>query len=218
MISSAARLVSKIPVVKLGASDRPPPARAADHHLGIQGRQNGGPFGRGVRQRQTPADRAAIADRAIGKARRNPRHQPARRVGAAAIFDCGMRHASANSHRIGIVRNRTQLRQSADIDQQARRRDPQVHHRHQRLATSDHPRLAPVFCEQIDGLCQAARPDVINGRRFHASLPSPTKPSGLGPPSPTVRERSFEHTGSSPSPAPRERVLSGAKRVRATPR
>jgi hypothetical protein len=49
------------------------------------------------------------------------------------------------------------------------------------------------------------------------AIPSPTKPCGLGPPSPAVRERSSKRDTSycSPSPAWRERVLSGAKRVRA---
>ena len=59
---------------KLGAFDRPPPGRAANHYFGIKGRQNGGPFGGGVRQRQAAADRAAVTDRAIGERRRDPRH------------------------------------------------------------------------------------------------------------------------------------------------
>jgi hypothetical protein len=78
-----------------------------------------------------------------------------------------MRHASANRHRIGAARNRTQFRQPADIDQQARGGDPQVHHRHQGLAAGDHPRLARAFREQIDRLGQAPRSDVIDGRRLH---------------------------------------------------
>ena len=43
-------------------------------------------------------------------------------------------------------------------------------------------------------------------------VPSPTKPCGLGPPFPAVRERRFERWR--PSPAPRERVQSAARRVR----
>src|SRR5690348_14983489 len=46
-------------------------------------------------------------------------------------------------------------------------------------------------------------------------LPSPTKPSGLGLPSPAARKRGFGPNPLQPSPALRERVPSAARRVRA---
>jgi len=78
-----------------------------------------------------------------------------------------MSYARTDGHSIGVVGDRTQLRQPADIDQQARGSYAQVHHRDQRLAPGDHPRRAPVLREQVDGLRQAARPHVIDGGRFH---------------------------------------------------
>src|SRR5271155_1728273 len=46
------------------------------------------------------------------------------------------------------------------------------------------------------------------------SNPHPPSPAGLVPPSPAVRERSFELNACSPSPALRERGASAARRVR----
>ena len=110
----------KDPGRELGAFDRPAPARAADGHLGIQRRQNGGPFGSGVGQCKTAADRAASTDRPISERRRDPGHQAARRVSDAPVLDRGMCHARAEDNGAAIVGSRAQLGQSADIDQQAR--------------------------------------------------------------------------------------------------
>ena len=52
-----------------------------------------------------------------------------------------MRDAGAVKDRAVLFGRRSEIGQARDIDEQSRRGDPQIHHRDERLAAGDDPRI-----------------------------------------------------------------------------
>ena len=67
---------------------------------------------------------------------------------------------------VAIVANEGELGNAVDVDEARRPRQPHGHHRHQRLAAGDHPRTV-VGCQNVAGLVDAARPDILERRCLH---------------------------------------------------
>ena len=168
MISSGGELRLEDPGRKLGAFERPPPARAAEPPLRRPAPSERrairpqGPTARGCRRScrgcgsrdRRASRRPAASDRATGRRRGRPRlrHASRRRRQVTASASSETRLSSGN--RLMSISKPGEA-------------TPQVHHRHQRLPARHDPSLAPVFRQQIDRLGEAARPDVINSRCFH---------------------------------------------------
>ncbi len=118
LIIGELRLVD--PSSEIGAFQRSSAIRLVEGRLGTEGREHCAPIGCRVGQGQAAADRAAVADRAIGEARRDVRHQAVRRVGHPPVLDHGMGDAGAEGDAVIICHGRRQLRQPRDVDQQRR--------------------------------------------------------------------------------------------------
>ena len=174
MISSSASLVSIDAGDEFAASEAAPAARPAQHRRGVERGQHRRPFGRRVGQGEAAAQRAAIADRAVGEGRRGTRHQPARGIGHQPVLDRRVGHAGAEGHRRLVLGECGQPRQCAMSISSAGRGQPQIHHGEQGLPAGHDPRLAVARRQQTERLAEALRPDIIEGRSFHDLAPGGT--------------------------------------------
>ena len=95
------------------------------------------PVGGRIGKRDAAADRAVVADRAIGDPGRDAAHQPARGIGNLAVLDVGVRGAGADQYRVCALAHAFQLWQPSDVDDDLGRCKAKAEQRHQRLSAGD---------------------------------------------------------------------------------
>src|SRR5216683_4382868 len=154
---------------------RPCPGGADEGDLSLAGHGNPGQFGGRVRMGEAAAHGAAVADlvmRDMGDCLLQKRMcglQP------LIVLDVAPAHPGAETNAAVAHRNVAEPGNLAQIDQHARRRQPEGEHWHQALPAGDHGRLG-IGCEQIDRFPQRRRRLVLEGSGFH---PSPRKASPI---------------------------------------
>ena len=83
------------------------------------------------------ADRAAIANGAIGDVAGDALHGAARDVRNASVLDVGMGDAGAEHEFVAAALDLLELGKTGDVDDQLRLHQPQIEHRTKRLAAGD---------------------------------------------------------------------------------
>ena len=109
---------------------------------------------------------------ASGNARRRAAPPPpaaAFRRASARLKQLVLRHRGADLDPAAHVADRVELRDARDVDQHRWIGEPQVHHRHQRLAAGQHAGLVAVFGEHGDGLVGAVGPHIVERARLHSA-------------------------------------------------
>ena len=115
------------------------------------------------------ADRAAIANGAIGDIAGDALHGAARDVGNASILDVGMGDAGAEHEFVAAALGLLELGKPGDVDDQLRLDQPQIEHRPERLATGDDFGGSVGLVQHGKRRLQIARTFIGERRRFHAA-------------------------------------------------
>lgn len=121
--------------------------------------------------RETAAERAAIAHRAIRDAARDVWHQSARAGFDLAVLDFRVRDARAERDDIAFDPACAQCRDAAQIHEHLRLRETQVHHRPERLAAGHELGHALVGRDERDRFVTGERLCVVVGGGLHAVIP-----------------------------------------------
>jgi len=79
----------------------------------------------------------------------------------------------ADDERLVLHRNAAQLPDIANVDDQFRRNQAQVHRGNQALAAGKHPRLLTMLNQQFQRIGDAGCACVGESRSFHSGEPSP---------------------------------------------
>src|SRR3979490_2344249 len=125
------------------------------------------------------ADRAAIADRAIGNVAGDAPHSAARNVRNASSLDVGVRNARPENELIAATLDLPEFGKTRDVDDQLRLYQPQIEHRTQRLAAGDDP--GGCFGRTEDGkrCLQIAWAFIAERSRLHAACLSASRPARI---------------------------------------
>ena len=122
--------------------------------------------------RQAAADRAPGADRRVADVRGGVREQ---RAGGADAVGAGRRRRwrviAPSTRRDAVVEHVRELADPVQVDQHGRRRQPQVHQRHEALPAGERLRVVAVLGEQLDALRDRGRRVVGEPRRLHRDRP-----------------------------------------------
>ena len=92
--------------------DRAHAGSASQRQFRAQRRERGNPVRRGIGMAERSADRAAVADRAVGDVGGDGPHGAARDVGNAAVFDVGVGDAGAEHEFVAAMRRPASVRQA----------------------------------------------------------------------------------------------------------
>ena len=118
------------------------------------------------------ADRAAVAHRRVGDhllGLAHDREVPGEQVG---LEDVAVARQRADPDLAALLADVAELGlERVDVDQVLGRREPQLHHRQQRVAAGDEPGLRAEPLQQRDRLVDARRARVVERRRYLHVLP-----------------------------------------------
>jgi hypothetical protein len=160
-------------LVEVGHVDDPVAAGAADHRGGAQRREDRVEVLGRVGLAQRAADGPAVAHRRVGDqllGLADDREALGEQVG---LEDVAMPRERADAHLRALVADVGQLAlERVDVDEVLRRGQPQLHHRQQRVAPGDQPRLGAEPLQQRDGLVDARRARVLERRGYLHAAPS----------------------------------------------
>src|SRR5437868_4166877 len=116
-----------------------------------------------------PADRAAIANGAVGDAAGDALHGAARDVGNASVLDVGMGDAGPEHEFVAAALGLLELGKGGDVDDQPRLDQPQIEHGTKRLAAGNDLGGSFGLAEHGKRRLQVARTFVAERRGFHAA-------------------------------------------------
>jgi hypothetical protein len=150
------------------------------------------------------ADRAPVADLRIADANSRFAHHVVG-GGRGAAGDGGMGGTGADPVLAVDLADAVEAGHAADVDEQARLRQPVFHERQEAVATGQDLGLTPVVGQQPQGVVQAHGPEVLELRRDHRRS-SPSLPSARTKGADTALEADHEWTRSEArGPTPRAR-------------
>ncbi len=121
--------------------------------------------------REGAAERAAMPDLPIADARRGHGQQRRELCDERRRGHLVMRRHRADDERVTVVADAVQLRHAAEVDEQARRREPQPQHRQQALPAGDHLRLVARLGQRRDRVVHSGRTQVVECDRDHDTPP-----------------------------------------------
>ena len=172
---------------QVGGRDAALAARALDRDLAVHREGEGGEVGCRVPVSHRAADGAAVADLLVGDQRRGVRHD----AHLFGVLEHRVRRQRADPPAAVVAVEAAQLADAADVDQQRRRREAQLHQREQRVAARKQLRVLAALAERRDGLVDAAHSLVVELGRDHCAPPSSglvgPLPAAPSPCSPTSR-------------------------------
>ena len=158
--------------------DRSTSAGAHGIDLAVEREQQRRPFGGGIRVRDAPTGRSAIADRGVSDQADRLGDHRASLAEPGQLLDRAMARRRAEHQRVPIDPRVVELGDAVQVDQRRRGGQPERHHRHQTLAPGDHLRVLTALGEQRDRLLDASRREVLERSRLHARELSPWAPAG----------------------------------------
>ncbi len=144
------------------------PGRTSQPNFGAERGQGRNPIRRGVGVRERAADRAPVANGAVGDSARDPPHRIARDVGNPPVLDVAMRDAGADHELVAAPVGVFEFGKAGNVDDQIRLDQAEVEHRAERLPAGHDLGGALGFCHQGDRRIQACRPLIGEGCGFHA--------------------------------------------------
>ena len=140
--------------------------RADEGDLGIAGHRDPGQFGGRVGMGKAAADGAAVADLVMRDVGDGLAQQRMRGRQPPIVLDVAPAHPGAKPNAALADGNVAEPGNPPQIDQQARRRQPEGENRHQALPAGDDGRLG-IRREQVDRFPECGRGLVLEGSGFH---------------------------------------------------
>jgi hypothetical protein len=156
------------------------------------------------------ADRAAVADRAIGNARSHLAQHFAAGEPPAHVLDAGMGDAGADAEGGTDVVHARQRFQARHIDEERGTRQPQVQHRTERLPAGQKLAAAFGLGQRRERLSHVGRPQIVEARGLHAT-PDETGADGPARSSAASRRRGVSGVSLSSTPNGRSASLTALK-------
>ena len=152
---------------------------AADRHRAVGGEQDRRQVGGGVAVGDRAADGPHVADLLVGDRRRRGGDEP--EVAGRDVVVAGHR---TELDRVAVGRNATQLLDPAQVDQQGRRGEPQLHQRDQRVPAGEDLRVLAAVGQRRQRLVERAGRNVVElsgDQRFASWIASQTRcgPRGM---------------------------------------
>lgn len=151
--------------------DRARPPCAAGHDLRVQREHHGRDLPRGVGVRGAPADGAGVADLAVGDVVERLAQQRDSVGHERRILCLRLTHGGPDLDVAVGAPDPGQIRRAGDVDQPRRRRQAQVHHRHQALPAAQDRDFVAVFGEPRDGIGRRRGALVGERGRLHDGRP-----------------------------------------------
>ena len=121
--------------------------------------------------REASADGTAIADGEMGHVTHRLVQDRKLLCDEVGCFQNAMPRQRADADFVAIVADIGEIRNSIDINQDRRPKQPKVKHRHQALAAGNDLAVAAGIGQRLDCGLDAVRSKIIEWRRLHAQSP-----------------------------------------------
>jgi hypothetical protein len=163
---------------KLFGFHDPPPASAPHHQLSAEGGHHGGQLSGWISVSEAPAHRPPVADlhvtdlgHRLGQEGAAIGHQRRRLHGTLA--------SHGTDHEVSIVlADAGELAEPVEVHHVLGPDEPEVHERHQALATGQRFGAVAEIGQQRQGLLYRGRGEIVEGRGFHGG-PRPSRPDAV---------------------------------------
>ena len=152
-------------LVELASRDRPASGGRADDHRGADRGAHRRQVLGGIRLAQRPADRPAVTYDRVGDHLLGIVEDPVVLAEHRGVQQVGMPGHRADGDLVSLDADVAQVGQVVDVDQTVHVRDAQLHHREQAVPAGDDAGLGPVPFQEVEGVLDAGRAFVLEGRR-----------------------------------------------------
>ena len=132
--------------------------RTLHYQRGTQSKDTGGHFCRRIRQGDTAADSAAVADCDMGDIRHRFGDQRQVFGDDVGVDHFDMAGQRADAHRVAVERDTFKIVEPIDVDQHVGLRQTHVQRRHKALTTGEDTSSVAVRVEQFQRVFHAGRP------------------------------------------------------------